>query len=115
MTVVVTGGTGTLGRVVVDLLEADGHDVRVVSRKSPTWPIDLRTGDGLEAALTGAEVVVHCASTPTARARSRTSWRPVNRWRGFARACYGLLREVRRKHLRAAAVVREPRVTSSHR
>lgn len=61
----VTGGTGTLGRVVVDLLEADGHDVRVVSRKSPTWPIDLRTGDGLEAALTGAEVVVHCASTTT--------------------------------------------------
>jgi uncharacterized protein YbjT (DUF2867 family) len=64
-TIVVTGGTGTLGRVVVALLEADGHDVRVVSRKSPTWPIDLRTGEGLEAALAGAEVVVHCASTPT--------------------------------------------------
>lgn len=64
-TIVVTGGTGTLGRVVVDLLEADGHDVRVLSRKSPTWPIDLRTGEGLEAALAGAEVVVHCASTQT--------------------------------------------------
>lgn len=62
-TIVVTGGTGTLGRVVVDLLAADGHDVRVVSRKSPTWPIDLRAGEGLEAALTGAEVVVHCASS----------------------------------------------------
>ncbi|MFD9739082.1 SDR family oxidoreductase [Umezawaea sp. NPDC059074] len=58
-----TGGTGTLGRVVVELLEADGHEVREVSRRSATWPIDLRTGDGLEAALTGAEVVVHCAST----------------------------------------------------
>jgi uncharacterized protein YbjT (DUF2867 family) len=64
-TIVVTGGTGTLGRVVVELLEADGHDVRVVSRKSSTWPIDLRTGEGLEAALTDAEVVVHCASTQT--------------------------------------------------
>jgi uncharacterized protein YbjT (DUF2867 family) len=62
-TIVVTGGTGTLGRVVVDLLEADGHAVREVSRKSSAWPIDLRTGDGLDAALAGAEVVVHCAST----------------------------------------------------
>jgi len=61
--IVVTGGTGTLGRVVVELLEADGHEVREVSRRSAAWPIDLRTGDGLEAALTGAEVVVHCAST----------------------------------------------------
>jgi uncharacterized protein YbjT (DUF2867 family) len=64
-TIVVTGGTGPLGRVVVDRLRSQGHDVRVVSRKSPTWPIDLRDGVGLDAALDGVDTIVHCASTPT--------------------------------------------------
>jgi uncharacterized protein YbjT (DUF2867 family) len=64
-TIVVTGGTGPLARVVVDRLRSQGHDVRVVSRHSPTWPIDLRNGIGLPAALEGADAVVHCASTPT--------------------------------------------------
>jgi uncharacterized protein YbjT (DUF2867 family) len=51
--------------VVVDRLRAQGHDVRVVSRHSPTWPIDLRDGSGLASALDGADAIVHCASTPT--------------------------------------------------
>ncbi|WNV83631.1 NAD(P)H-binding protein [Umezawaea sp. Da 62-37] len=63
-TVVVTGGTGTLGRVVVELLEARGHAVRAVSRSSPRWPVDLGTGTGLATALQGADVVVHCANVP---------------------------------------------------
>ena len=64
-TIVVTGGTGPLGRVVVDRLRSQDHDVRVVSRHSPTWPIDLRDGIGLAAALDGVDAIVHCASTPT--------------------------------------------------
>ena len=32
MTILVTGGTGTLGRPTVALLRAAGHDVRVLSR-----------------------------------------------------------------------------------
>ncbi|MEU2337449.1 SDR family oxidoreductase [Streptomyces sp. NPDC006654] len=64
-TTLVTGGTGTLGRLVVGRLRADGHEVRVLSRHADPYAVDLRTGGaGLEAALTGVETVVHCASTP---------------------------------------------------
>ncbi|MEV0322309.1 SDR family oxidoreductase [Streptomyces sp. NPDC050658] len=63
-TILVTGGTGTLGRPVVERLRAQGHDVRVLSRGSQEYPVDLREGTGLDTAMAGADVVVHCASTP---------------------------------------------------
>jgi uncharacterized protein YbjT (DUF2867 family) len=64
-TILVTGGTGTLGRLVTERLRADGHEVRVLSRHTRPYAVDLRTGGaGLDAALTGVETVVHCASTP---------------------------------------------------
>lgn len=65
MTVLVTGGTGTLGRPTVGLLRERGHDVRVVSRRPGAGHAvgDLRTGEGLDAALDGVRAVVHCATT----------------------------------------------------
>ncbi|WP_435176737.1 SDR family oxidoreductase [Actinacidiphila sp. bgisy145] len=61
----VTGGTGTLGRLVVERLRAGGADVRVLSRRSPApYGVDLRVGKGLDAALEGVGTVVHCASNP---------------------------------------------------
>ncbi|MCB5180600.1 SDR family oxidoreductase [Streptomyces antimicrobicus] len=63
-TIIVTGGTGTLGSLVVERLRAAGHAVRVVSRHAPQYPVDLRDGTGLDAALAGADTVVHCASSP---------------------------------------------------
>ncbi|MCS0604492.1 NAD(P)H-binding protein [Streptomyces sp. LP11] len=64
-TILVTGGTGTLGRLVTERLRADGHEVRVLSRRTPPYAVDLREGGAqLDAALAGAETVVHCASTP---------------------------------------------------
>ncbi|MFG2297901.1 SDR family oxidoreductase [Streptomyces sp. NPDC048603] len=63
-TIVVTGGTGTLGRPLVRRLRESGHEVRVLSRSSADYPVDLLQGTGLDAALAGAEVVVHCASNP---------------------------------------------------
>ncbi|AXE25528.1 nucleoside-diphosphate sugar epimerase [Streptomyces globosus] len=63
-TILVTGGTGTLGRRVTDRLQAAGHEVRVLSRRSEQYPVDLRDGRGLDAAMAGAQVVVHCASSP---------------------------------------------------
>lgn len=64
-TILVTGGTGTLGRLVTERLRAGGHEVRVLSRHAEPYAVDLREGGpGLTAAVTGAEVVVHCASTP---------------------------------------------------
>ncbi|MCJ1680986.1 NAD(P)H-binding protein [Streptomyces sp. APSN-46.1] len=61
-TILVTGGTGTLGTLVVTRLRDAGHEVRVLSRHAKDYPVDLRDGSGLDAAMAGAEVVVHCAS-----------------------------------------------------
>ncbi|GGZ88134.1 SDR family oxidoreductase [Streptomyces subrutilus] len=63
-TILVTGGTGNLGALVAARLRDRGHEVRVLSRRAPRYPVDLRDGTGLDAALAGAEVVVHCASSP---------------------------------------------------
>ncbi|MET9272328.1 NAD(P)H-binding protein [Kribbella sp. NPDC003557] len=61
----VTGGTGTLGRPTVTRLVADGHEVRVLSRKpGPDRVVaDLTTGAGVAAAVEGSDVVVHLATS----------------------------------------------------
>ena len=68
--ILVTGGSGTLGRLVVPRLLAAGRDVRVLSRTSPdvgsgTHVVtgDLMTGEGVDVALAGVRTVVHCAGT----------------------------------------------------
>ncbi|GAA2451578.1 SDR family oxidoreductase [Streptomyces glaucus] len=64
-TILVTGGTGTLGRLVTERLRAAGHEVRVLSRHTPPYAVDLREGgSGLDAAVAGVDTVVHCASSP---------------------------------------------------
>ncbi|WP_217239578.1 SDR family oxidoreductase [Streptomyces sp. AC555_RSS877] len=64
-TILVTGGTGTLGRLVTERLRADGHEVRVLSRHAEPYAVDLREGGtGLETAVAGVDTIVHCASTP---------------------------------------------------
>ncbi len=64
--ILVTGGTGALGKLVVARLQGAGRDVRVLSRRARTgtMPGDLATGEGLEAAVKGVGAVVHCASSP---------------------------------------------------
>src|SRR5262249_46331195 len=66
--ILVTGGTGTLGRLVVARLRDAGGEVRVLSRRrrEAAEGIELVTGDldtgaGIDAAVAGAAVVVHCA------------------------------------------------------
>jgi uncharacterized protein YbjT (DUF2867 family) len=67
MDVLVTGGTGRLGRRLADPLQAPGHRVKVMSRRG-AGPGgvrgDLATGFDLPQALAGAEIVVHAASDP---------------------------------------------------
>ena len=57
--IAVAGATGRVGRHVVDLLEARGHDVVGMSRSGG---VDLVTGEGLGDALTSVEVVVDAAT-----------------------------------------------------
>ncbi|MFD9501030.1 SDR family oxidoreductase [Streptomyces sp. NPDC060035] len=70
--ILVTGGTGTLGRLVVPLLRQAGCEVRVLSRhphESGDEGIEYVTGDllkneGVQAAVDGAEIVLHLAGGP---------------------------------------------------
>ena len=64
--VLVTGGTGSLGGRVVDRLRDSGRDVRALSRsgRPDTVRGDLSTGAGLEQAMEGVDVLIHCASSP---------------------------------------------------
>ncbi|MEH0845248.1 NAD(P)H-binding protein [Micromonospora sp. CPCC 205711] len=86
-TVLVTGGTGTLGRHVVPLLRDAGRPVRVLSRHrhEPTDGVDQVTGDldsgaGIEAALAGIDTVVHCAGSAKGdEGKARTLVRAASR------------------------------------
>lgn len=62
MKVTVLGATGTIGTLVVRHLREDGHDVVAASRSAG---VDAVTGDGLEDALAGADVVVDCLNVET--------------------------------------------------
>jgi uncharacterized protein YbjT (DUF2867 family) len=68
--ILLTGGTGTLGRLVVPRLLEAGHDVRVLSRNrhesgraAEFVTGDLATGEGVDAAMAGVETIVHCAGS----------------------------------------------------
>ena len=82
MRILVTGGTGHLGRDIVSLLKDQGHHVRVLARTPGQDPAvewiqgDLATGRGITKAVSGTEVIVHAATfSPAAR---RGTIRPVN-------------------------------------
>jgi uncharacterized protein YbjT (DUF2867 family) len=69
--ILLTGGTGTLGRLVAPLLREAGGDVRVLSRRGHESGDgigyvtgDLRTGEGIDPAVAGAEIIVHLAGGP---------------------------------------------------
>jgi uncharacterized protein YbjT (DUF2867 family) len=68
--ILVTGGTGTLGREVVPRLRNTGRDVRVLSRHGRAdedgiryLTGDLATGQGVEPAVDGVDTIIHCAGT----------------------------------------------------
>ena len=67
MRIAIAGGTGTLGRHVAAVLAERGHEVRVLSRGSATYKVDLSTGDGLAEALAGCDLVVDASNSPSAK------------------------------------------------
>ncbi|QQQ74888.1 NAD(P)H-binding protein [Saccharothrix sp. 6-C] len=63
MRIAVAGATGNIGSLTVATLERAGHEVVRVSR---SHGVDLSTGDGLDAALTGVDAVVDAVNVPSA-------------------------------------------------
>jgi uncharacterized protein YbjT (DUF2867 family) len=68
--ILVTGGTGTLGRLLVPRLLGAGRSVRILARhagpatENVEYAVgDLETDTGIDAAVTGIETVVHCAGS----------------------------------------------------
>lgn len=59
--IVVIGGSGRIGARLVRLLRSAGHEVVAASRRSG---VDVVTGRGLAAALTGADVAVDVTEAP---------------------------------------------------
>jgi uncharacterized protein YbjT (DUF2867 family) len=77
MNVLVTGGTGTLGRHVVRLLRDSGHRARILSR-NPRGHVDavqgdLITGAGLAKAVAGMDAVIHAATASAQVTKLRTT------------------------------------------
>ena len=64
--VAVAGGTGLMGRLVVERLDAAGHEAVVLARSRG---VDLLTGTGVDAALAGCSAVVDVTNVGTASGR----------------------------------------------
>ena len=69
-TILLTGGTGTLGRLIAPMLLEAGVKVRVLTRHSkPSGGDiefvtgDLATGEGVETAVDGVDTILHCAGS----------------------------------------------------
>lgn len=60
MKILVAGGTGLIGRQVVDILTERGHEAVAAS---PSSGVDSVTGAGLDEAMAGADVVVDLMNT----------------------------------------------------
>jgi uncharacterized protein YbjT (DUF2867 family) len=62
MKIVVVGGTGLIGSQVVALLRDQGHEAVAAA---PSTGVDTLTGEGLDEALKGADVVVDVSNSPS--------------------------------------------------
>jgi uncharacterized protein YbjT (DUF2867 family) len=60
--IAVAGATGRVGRHVVEILRAGGHEVVEISR---SHGVDVVTGAGLDEALAGVDVIIDAATGPS--------------------------------------------------
>lgn len=87
MQIVITGGTGIVGRPTAVALAARGHSVTVLSRAGLDRPSSAPgvtvvgwnpvTGAGLQEAVEGADVVIHLARTPLPPRWTDEGWHRV--------------------------------------
>lgn len=62
MKIAVVGATGHIGRAAVDVLNSRGHQVVEIARATG---VDVYTGEGLAAALSGVQVVLDTTNAPS--------------------------------------------------
>ena len=77
--ILVTGGTGVLGRAVTPLLAADGHEVHAPNHED----LDLFDPEEVEEAVAGMDAVMHLATRipKLERMEEREAWRENDRLR----------------------------------
>lgn len=69
--IAVAGATGRVGSHAVDVLEAQGHEVVPIARSRG---VDVITGEGLDAALAGVDVVIDAATGPSPDEQAATEF-----------------------------------------
>jgi uncharacterized protein YbjT (DUF2867 family) len=69
--IAVVGATGRVGRHLVDILTAGGHEVVPISRSGG---VDVITREGLAEALTGVSVVIDAATSPSPEQEAATEF-----------------------------------------
>ena len=94
MKIAVAGATGRLGRPVSEVLAERGHEIVVISRATD---VDIITGAGLDAALTGVEVIIDAATGPSPEQQPATEF--------FVTAAHNLQEAGVRAGVRRAVVV----------
>jgi uncharacterized protein YbjT (DUF2867 family) len=105
MKVVVIGGSGLIGRKLVDRLRQRGHEAIAAS---PASGVDTLTGEGLAEALAGAQVVVDVANSP-----SLQDGAPVNFFQTTGRNLLAAERSAGVRHHLALSVVGTDRLLES--
>ena len=105
MKIVIIGGTGLIGRPLVGLLRAKGHDVVAAS---PSMGIDALTGAGLAQALEGAAVVVDVSNAPSFEDAAAFTF-----FRGTTANLLETARDAGVRHLIALSVVGTDRLQAS--
>jgi len=69
--IAVAGATGRVGRHVVEVLQAQGHDVVAMSRSAG---VDVITTDGLADALAGVDAIIDAATGPSPEQAAATEF-----------------------------------------
>jgi uncharacterized protein YbjT (DUF2867 family) len=92
--IAVAGATGTLGAPLVARLREGGHEVVAISRSSG---VDVISGEGLDEALGGAQIVIDAAGDPTADQEGATQF--------FTTAAQNLLASGRRAGVHRFVVI----------
>jgi uncharacterized protein YbjT (DUF2867 family) len=69
--IAVAGGTGRLGRHIVDILEQQGYDVVPIARSKG---VDVITAEGLDEALVGVHTIIDAATGPSPDQQAATEF-----------------------------------------